>query len=163
MADLPKKKKFDVGLLTKVLRLAKPYKGTLFFTAALACILAPLAVMRPFLIEKMVDQHIMTNDVAGMKMMLMAIFGVLILEVILRYFFLYHADWMGQAVIRDLRTRTFNHINSLNLRYFDRTPVGQSTTRTINDVAPRWLSVAMPMAAPRWFARSPPSSRHRSG
>jgi ABC-type multidrug transport system, ATPase and permease components len=30
--------------------------------------------------------------------------------------------------------KIFKHITSLNLRYFDRTPIGQSTTRTINDV-----------------------------
>ncbi|MDO8368658.1 MAG: ABC transporter ATP-binding protein, partial [Saprospiraceae bacterium] len=60
--------------------------------------------------------------------------GALILEVILRYFFLYHADWLGQATIRDLRVKVFNHITSLNLRYFDKTPIGQSSTRTINDI-----------------------------
>ncbi|MCC7244948.1 MAG: ABC transporter ATP-binding protein, partial [Saprospiraceae bacterium] len=50
------------------------------------------------------------------------------------YFFLYHADWLGQATIRDLRVRVFRHITNLNLGYFDKTPIGQSSTRTINDI-----------------------------
>jgi ATP-binding cassette subfamily B protein len=30
--------------------------------------------------------------------------------------------------------RVFNHVTNLNLSYFDKTPIGQSTTRTINDI-----------------------------
>jgi ATP-binding cassette subfamily B protein len=37
-------------------------------------------------------------------------------------------------VVRDLRIKIFNHINRFNLSYFDKTPIGTSTTRTINDV-----------------------------
>jgi ATP-binding cassette subfamily B protein len=33
-----------------------------------------------------------------------------------------------------LRTKVFRHITNLNLSYFDKTPIGQSTTRTINDI-----------------------------
>jgi ATP-binding cassette, subfamily B, multidrug efflux pump len=134
MSVTKKQKKLDYGLLGKVLRLAAPYKGKLIFTAVLACFLSVLSVFRPYLIQRMIDEHVLKGDALGMKWMLFAIFSTLVTEVIFRYFFLYNADWMGQAVIRDLRTKAFNHINTLNLKYFDRTPVGQSTTRVINDV-----------------------------
>lgn len=114
--------------------MVKPYKSTFFLTASLALVLAPLAVARPKLLETMVDNYVFAADVRGMTLLACAIFGLLILESVLRYFFLYHADWLGQAVIRDLRVRVFNHVTSLNLNYFDKTPIGQSTTRTINDV-----------------------------
>jgi ATP-binding cassette subfamily B protein len=52
----------------------------------------------------------------------------------LRYVFIYSTNWLGQSVIRDLRVKVFKHITSLRLTYFDRTPIGQSTTRTINDI-----------------------------
>jgi len=41
---------------------------------------------------------------------------------------------LGQNVIRDLRIRVFDHITSLRLTFFDNTPIGTSTTRTINDI-----------------------------
>ncbi|MEZ4952071.1 MAG: ABC transporter transmembrane domain-containing protein [Saprospiraceae bacterium] len=44
------------------------------------------------------------------------------------------SDWLGGAVVRDLRQKVFKHILSLKLTYFDRTPIGMSTTRTINDI-----------------------------
>lgn len=114
--------------------MVKPYIRVFWLTVGLTLILSPLAVLRPKLIETMVDDYIIPGDVSGLTIMACVILGALILEVVLRYLFLYHADWLGQATIRDLRVKVFNHITSLNLRYFDRTPIGQSTTRTINDI-----------------------------
>ncbi len=127
-------KKFNYSLFRRVMAMVKPYKRTFYFTVALTVVLAPLAVLRPKLVETMVDDYIFRGDVRGMTLMTALIFGILLLEVTLRYFFLYWADWLGQSTIRDLRTRVFNHVTGLNLNYFDKTPIGQSTTRTINDI-----------------------------
>ncbi|MBX2892515.1 MAG: ABC transporter ATP-binding protein [Saprospiraceae bacterium] len=126
--------KFNYPLFRRVMAMVKPYKRTFYFTAALTLVLAPLAVLRPKLVETMVDDYIVTGNVSGMALLTCIILGVLLLEVVLRYFFLYWADWLGQATIRDLRVKVFNHVTSLNLNYFDKTPIGQSTTRTINDI-----------------------------
>ena len=56
------------------------------------------------------------------------------LHAFLTYLFTYLSGVLGQAVVRDLRIKIFNHINRFNLSYFDKTPIGTSTTRTINDV-----------------------------
>ncbi len=114
--------------------MVKPYKNTFYFAAALTLCLAILAVARPKMLQTMVDNYVTVGDVGGMTQLVAIIFGSLILETILRYFFLYHADWLGQAVVRDLRVKVFRHVSNLNLSYFDKTPIGQSTTRTINDV-----------------------------
>jgi ATP-binding cassette subfamily B multidrug efflux pump len=126
--------KFNFSLFRQVMSMVGPYRRTFFFTAALTLVLAFLATRRPELLQVMVDKHVLVGDVAGMTRLAGIIFGILLLEVVLRYFFLYYADWLGQAVIRDLRTRVFRHVTNLNLGYFDRTPIGQSTTRTINDI-----------------------------
>ena len=126
--------KFNYSLFRRVLSMVKPYKRTFYFTAGLAVILANLGPLRPLSLQKMVDDHIFKGDVQGMTLIACGIFGLLILEVVLRYFFLYYADWLGQATIRDLRVKVFRHVTNLNLRYFDKTPIGTSTTRTINDI-----------------------------
>lgn len=114
--------------------MVKPYKTIFYLTAALTLVLAPMAIMRPKLLQRMVDDYIVPGQIDGMGWIALAIAGLLILEVVLRYFFLYYADWLGQATVRDLRVRVFRHITGLNLSYFDKTPIGQSTTRTINDI-----------------------------
>jgi ATP-binding cassette subfamily B protein len=126
--------KFNYSLLRRVMAMVKPYKRVFYFTVLLTLVLAPLAVLRPKLVEKMVDDYIVAGDTRGLTVIACVILGVLIMEVVLRYFFLYWADWLGQATIRDLRVKVFNHVTGLNLNYFDKTPIGQSTTRTINDI-----------------------------
>lgn len=126
--------KFDFFLLKRVISLAKPYRAIFALAGILAVILAPLATMRPFLIQKMVDDYIFVNDIKGLTNIAILIFVLLIAETILRYIFNYSAGWLGQSVIRDLRVRVFQHITRLRLTFFDRTAIGTATTRTINDI-----------------------------
>jgi len=130
----PGSSKFNFSLFRQVLSMVRPYRGVFILTIVLTVVLAPLAVLRPKLVQVMVDDYISVGDVNGMTLVACGILGILILEVVLRYFFLYHADWLGQVVLRDLRTRVFRHLLNLRLTYFDKTPIGQSTTRTINDI-----------------------------
>jgi len=128
------KQKFNYPLFRQVMAMVKPYRHIFYFTVTLTVLLAPLAVLRPKLVQVMVDDYIALGDLRGLTLMAAFIFGVLLLETVLRYYFLYWADWLGQATIRDLRVRVFRHVTRLNLNYFDKTPIGQSTTRTINDI-----------------------------
>ena len=128
------KNKIDFLLLGRVLALAKPYKLVFATAALLAVVLAPLAVLRPYLVKVMVDDYIFVNDIPGLTMIAMVFCGVLVVEVFLRYTFIYTSSWLGQTVIKDLRVSVFRHISNLQLKYFDRTPIGTSTTRTINDI-----------------------------
>ena len=134
MAQQDPKKKFDLQLLWRVLALAKPYKKIAFFAVLLAILLAPLAIARPRIVQKIVDEFVFTGDVDGMTFWTAVVFGLIVLEAICRYAFIYSSNWLGQSIIRDFRVRVFSHINSLRLSYFDKTPIGTSTTRTINDI-----------------------------
>lgn len=134
MSTTDKKKKFDLQLLSRIVGLAKPYKKLFFGTLALAIVIAPVSMFRPFLVSIMVDQFILNNDLPGLYRMAYLFVGVLIITVILRYLLMYYSALLGQQIIRDLRLRVFKHITSLQLRYFDKTPIGRVTTRTINDV-----------------------------
>lgn len=133
MASLDKNK-IDLYLLGRVLALAKPYRGTFILSGVLAVLLAPLATLRPYLVKEMVDNYIFVSDMQGLTRMALLLCVLLILEAGFRYVFIYSTNLLGQSVIRDLRVRIFRHITSLRLSYFDRTPIGTSTTRTINDI-----------------------------
>ena len=125
------------SLLLRVLSLTNPYKKEFFISTFLAVILAVIAPARPFLIQITVDEYILPSfneGLQGLLLMTGILVGLLILESVIRYFFIFIASWLGQSIIKNLRTRVFDHITSLKLKYFDRTPIGTSTTRTINDV-----------------------------
>ncbi len=133
MQEKPKSN-FDYQILSRIIGLARPYKNVFILAAVLAVVLAPAASLRPYLINVMVDEHIMNFDLPGMLRMAAILMGLLIITVLMRYGFIYSTNWLGQSVIRDLRSQVFKHIISLKLRYFDQTPIGTLTTRTINDI-----------------------------
>ena len=134
MATQVKGNRFDWSVLVRILALGSNYKKLFIVSAVLAIVLAPISVIRPLLINRAVDDYILQFDFQGLAVITLFMIGVLLVEVILRYFFVYLSNLLGQNVIRDLRVRVFKHVLSLNLTYFNRTPVGTSTTRTINDI-----------------------------
>lgn len=129
-----KKDQFDMQVLTRVVALARPYKRLFIFTGLLAVVMAPVTVIRPHLINVMVDKHVVYRDLDGLTFLAILFMVALLVNVVLRYAFIYYTALLGQNVIKDLRLRIFDHINRMRLRYFDLTPIGKSTTRTINDV-----------------------------
>ena len=128
------KQQFDWQIFKRLMGLARPLLPLLIFCGVLAVVLAPIATAQPWLINKIVDEYISVADMEGLKFMSMVFVGVLFLNGILQYLFIYSTNLLGQSVIRDLRVKVFDHINSLSLSYFDRTPIGTSTTRTVNDI-----------------------------
>jgi ATP-binding cassette, subfamily B, multidrug efflux pump len=128
------KKGKDLALLGRLIVHTKPYRLIFIISGFLAVVLAPLAILRPKLIQQMVDDHIFNNDLKGIIFLTLILIGLLFLEAILRYIFTYATGWLGESVVKDLRTKVFQHVIDLRLGYFDRTPIGTSTTRTINDI-----------------------------
>tara|TARA_B110000977_G_scaffold98108_1_gene129125 strand:- start:651 stop:2183 length:1533 start_codon:yes stop_codon:yes gene_type:complete len=60
--------------------------------------------------------------------------GLLFLEAIFQFVFMYAANWIGQSVIKDIRGKLFEKILSFKLKYFDQTPIGALVTRTVSDI-----------------------------
>ncbi len=129
-----KKKIGDWNLIKRVMRLAIPYRRIFTLCTITAIILIPLNILRPYLIELIVDNNIRSNDHSGLSTMIMIFVGVIVLTVLFQYFFIYNTNYLGQSIVRDLRNKVFQKIVKFKLSYFDRTPIGQSTTRTISDV-----------------------------
>lgn len=135
MTEKPKEKQnFDLALLGWVLGKARPYKTLFIWTLFIAVILAPISTIRPYLIKEMVDSYIMVNDMSGLQKMVLIYVGFVLANAILRYFFIYSAALLGQSVIKDLRIQVYKKISGYKLRFFDQTPIGTATTRTINDI-----------------------------
>jgi ATP-binding cassette subfamily B protein len=101
---------------------------------AVGVAIAIFGPLRPWLIQIIIDDHILNFDLNGLQRMSLLLLGVLVMETFSRYLFAYSTSLLGQSVIKDLRLKVFRHLQRLKLRYFDQTPIGASVTRTINDV-----------------------------
>lgn len=123
-----------MDLLSRVLKYVRPYKGRFIFTFGLTILTAALSPLRPLLIQYAFDNYIVIPNPDGLLMMTLLIIGVLIIEAITYYFYTYSANWLGQSVIKDIRTEIYDHINQLKLQYFDRTAIGTLVTRVVSDI-----------------------------
>ena len=137
-----KKKIFDFSLLRRVFRFAAPYKRKFYTSLLLAIILAIISPIRPWLIQLTINDGIKGNTAAhfitgpgGFIIEITIIqLALLLLETLFRFFFTFLTASLGQNVVKDIRVSTYNKILHLNLRQYDKTPIGTLTTRTINDI-----------------------------
>lgn len=124
----------DVSLLRRVFRYAYPYRKMFVWSIILTILLAILAPLRPWLIQYTLDKFILFGDSSGLLTMCLVMLALLLIQTAVQYFHTFFTNILGQSVIKDLRISVFNHISSLKLKYFDRTPLGQLITRTVSDL-----------------------------
>lgn len=127
-------KAFDMGLFVRVMRYVNPYKTLFVFTGFLVLLSAALTPLRPWLIQYTLDQSIIIPNEDLLRLMTIAIVGLLILEAVVQFSQTYLANWLGQSVIRDLRIDTYRKISNFKLKYFDQTPIGTLVTRAVSDI-----------------------------
>ena len=96
--------------------------------------LGVLTPLRPILIQYTIDNDVANGDYQGMLVMVLLLFAMLIIQAFAEYIHTYLSGWLGQQVIRDIRTKLYEHLVNLRLRFFDKTPIGRLVTRTISDV-----------------------------
>lgn len=129
-----KKKLFDFSLLSRIISYTSPYRRRFNSSIILAIVLAVMSPVRPWLINKTVNDYIQHNIAEMVIRITIFQVAIILIETILRFFFSYYTAWLGQTVVRDLRVSVFKKILGLNLRQFDQTPIGTLTTRTVNDI-----------------------------
>jgi ATP-binding cassette subfamily B multidrug efflux pump len=127
-------KALDWKLLKRVMRYVKPYNTTFVIAAFLTVFLAVGALLQPILIQRTLDVNILNDDYDGLVFMVGLMVAQLVIQTVAQYYQTYLTNTLGQSVIRDLRIDIFNHITSLRLKYFDRTPIGMLITRTVSDL-----------------------------
>ena len=129
-----KKGFFDFSLLRRVLQFTRPYRKIFFISIFLAIVLAVFTPVRPWLIQHTVDKYIAGKNYDWIIYITIIQIGFILIETGLRFYFSYITAWLGQSVVKDMRVKVFGKILHLNLRQFDKTPIGTLTTRTIDDI-----------------------------
>lgn len=97
-------------------------------------LLALISPVRPYLIQLTVDKYIANSWIHALINISLIQVGLLLVETAMRFLFTYLTNWLGQSVVKDLRLAVYKKVSHLNLAFFDKTPIGTLTTRTINDI-----------------------------
>ncbi|GAA4278112.1 ABC transporter ATP-binding protein [Aquimarina mytili] len=127
-------KAFDFKLFRRLIRHTNPYRLTFYFVAFSAILLSVFAVLRPYLLQQAIDRTIIPKDSELLVYFISMMLGVLFLEVISQFLFIYFANWLGQEVIRDIRVTLFKHMLGFKKQYYDQSAVGRLVTRAVSDI-----------------------------
>ena len=127
-------KAYDARLMRRVLTYTRPYIRIIVFGVILTLLASFLQLLGPYLTKLAIDDYIAVNDIGGLTIVLIIYFVALILIFITQYAQIYVTQFFGQQLMYDIRSKIFVHLQSLNLRFFDKNPVGRLMTRVTTDV-----------------------------
>ena len=129
-----KAKAFDIKLFKRILKYTKPYQFRFRGVILFAILLSLFAALRPLFLQITVDTFINPGNKTGLLLYSIIMGLVLLLEGLSQYYFVYWANWLGQDIVKDIRTKLFKHLLTFRMKYFDTAPVGQLVTRSVSDI-----------------------------
>ncbi len=127
-------KAYDSRLMARLLRYLGPYKRQVAAAVGFLMLASALAMVGPYLTKVALDEAVPRSD-GRLLVVLAAIYaGVTVLVFAFQYAQALVTTWLGQRVMYDIRTQVFNKLQQLDLRFYDRNPVGRLMTRITSDV-----------------------------
>ncbi len=125
---------FDTQVLKRLFKFILPYKTTFSIVLLLTITLAPLGIIRPYMIQITVDNYMEVGQQNMLIYMCALMFGLLAVQTLVQYSHSYWSGWLGQTIIKDIRIQLYQHILNLRLKFYDHTPIGRLVTRNVSDI-----------------------------
>ena len=127
-------KAYDSVLMRRLLRYLRPYHR--YVAVALAAIIgnAGLQLAQPYLMKVAIDQHIATGALAGLDRIALLFLAILLGSFSLEFLQTWLLQLTGQRIMFDLRMQIYEHLQRLDVGFYDRNPVGRLMTRVTTDV-----------------------------
>ncbi len=121
-------------VLRQLYSFVKPYQPQFYLLVFLTIAMAVLAPTRPYYIQIAIDDFVAVGDTAGLIRIIYILVGLMIVQAVVQWAHTYYSGWIGQVIIKDIRTRLYQHLLKLRLKFFDNTPIGRLVTRNVSDI-----------------------------
>lgn len=127
-------KAYDARLMKRLIAYLRPFKWRVVGAIVITIIISALGPLRPYIIKKTIDEHILHKDYEGFYLLVFLLVGSIILQACVQYVQTVLTQWIGQRTIYTIRKEIFAKLSALSMRYFDKNPVGRLVTRLTSDV-----------------------------
>jgi ATP-binding cassette subfamily B multidrug efflux pump len=127
-------KAYDSRLMGRLLGYLRPYKVQVAIALVSIIASAVLQLAPPYLTRVAIDEYIAHNDLSGLPIIAWQFLAVLLASFGLEYLQTWTMQLTGQRIMYDLRMEIYGHLQRLDLRFYDRNPVGRLMTRVTSDV-----------------------------
>jgi len=127
-------KAYDARLMRRLLTYLYPYRGKASLAAAAIVSHSILELAPPYLTKVVIDSYIPTGDLSGLGNVAALLLATLSGSFALQYLQTATLQMVGQRIMFDMRMQLHRHLHRLDLRFYDRNPVGRLMTRVTTDV-----------------------------
>lgn len=127
-------KAYDARLMRRLLTYLWPYKWSVVVSLLAIVASALLQLAQPYLTKVAIDRYIAAGDLDGLGRIALLFLATLIATFALEFLQTYVMQLTGQRIMFDLRMAIYRHLQRLDLRFYDRNPVGRLMTRVTTDV-----------------------------
>jgi ATP-binding cassette subfamily B protein len=127
-------KAYDARLMRRLLQYLRPYWRQVALAFVTIIVSAVASLIQPYLIKVAIDRYITQRQLAGLDGLAALYLTILVASFGAEYFQTWTLQLTGQRIMYDLRMAIYRHLQRLDLRYYDRNPVGRLMTRVTSDV-----------------------------
>src|SRR5687767_14754227 len=127
-------KAYDARLMRRLLGYLSPYRTQVALAIAAIVGHSILQLVPPFLTKTVIDTYIPAGSLSGLGLVAALYLITLVASFALEYAQTWTMQLTGQRIMFDLRMQVFSHLQRLDLRFYDRNPVGRLMTRVTTDV-----------------------------
>jgi ATP-binding cassette subfamily B multidrug efflux pump len=124
---------YDGQLLRRLWPFLRPHSRYMFASISMILFVAALNLVRPVVMGRLVA-NAQSADTDGLLKYGVILSGIVVGLQVLTFIQMYAMQIAGARAMADLRAHIFDFMQRLELRYYDRTPVGRLVTRATNDV-----------------------------
>lgn len=122
-------------IIKRMFKFAKPFRKTFFTAIAFALLLSVVNILLPRIIQTFMDDYLTPKTATTQIIIFFAacyFFGVVMKAIIWFYqWFMY--SMASLRTFQYVRTKLFEKLHTLGMRYFDQTPAGSIVSRVSND------------------------------
>lgn len=127
-------KAYDHRLMRRLVGYLRPYRRAVIGSLILLFITSGLTIAGPWVIARIIDGPIAQKDTSGLAYWAMIYIGILLVQFVIQFLHMMTTQWIGQRAMLDMRTQLFEHLLTLDMKFYDRNPVGRLLTRVTGDV-----------------------------
>jgi ATP-binding cassette, subfamily B, multidrug efflux pump len=127
-------KAYDARLMRRLLTYLRPYWRSVLVAFIVIIIGAGVSLAQPYLMKVAIDRYIATGNLEGMNRLAMIYLALLVVAFAAEYIQTWTMQLTGQRIMYDLRMSIYGHLQRLDLKFYDRNPVGRLMTRVTSDV-----------------------------
>ena len=127
-------KAYDARLMRRLLTYLRPYKRQVAIALAAIVAFSVLELAPPYLVKLIIDRYIPASDLEGVTLVAVLYLAAQVGSFLLEYLQTTTLQMLGQRIMFDIRMQVYSHLQKLDLRFYDRNPVGRLMTRVTSDV-----------------------------